>query len=349
MRRHFTKPINIGGVPVGGDAPVSIQSMTKTDTRDVSATVDQIHLLEEAGCEIVRVAVPDNLAARALEKIRLRIGIPLIADIHFDHRLALAAIAAGVDGLRLNPGNIGGARKIAAVAKSALERSIPIRVGVNAGSLEKDLLEKYSHPTPEALVESALRHIKLLEACDFTLIKVSLKASHVLSTVAAYRLMASQSDYPLHLGVTEAGPLLRGIVKSSLGIGLLLAEGIGDTIRVSLTASPVEEVKAGQAILRALQLREFGPEIISCPKCGRCEVNIEALVNELETRLQPIKKPLTVAVMGCVVNGPGEAREADLGIALGKNSGVLFKKGKRLGTVKPENLIERLLEEIGSF
>ena len=349
MKRHATKSISIGNVRVGGDAPVSVQSMTKTDTRDVSATVDQIHLLEDAGCEIVRVAVPDNQAARALEAIKVRIGIPLIADIHFDHRLALAAIDGGVDGLRINPGNIGNAQKIAEVARNAFKRRIPIRIGVNAGSLEKDLLKKHGHPTAPALAESALRHIRLLEACDFNLIKVSLKASDVLSMVAAYRLMASKTNYPLHLGVTEAGPLVRGIVKSSLGIGLLLAEGIGDTIRVSLTAPPVEEVKAGQAILRALKLREFGPEIISCPTCGRCEVNIEAIVNELEIRLQTIKKPLTIAVMGCVVNGPGEAREADIGVALGKNSGVLFKKGQALGTVEPKNLVERLMEEIRSF
>ena len=349
MKRHATKSISVGNVRVGGDAPVSVQSMTKTDTRDVSATVDQIHLLEDAGCEIVRVAVPDNQAARALEAIKVRIGIPLIADIHFDHRLALAAIDGGVDGLRINPGNIGNAQKIAEVARNAFKRRIPIRIGVNAGSLEKDLLKKHGHPTAPALAESALRHIRLLEACDFNLIKVSLKASDVLSMVAAYRLMASKTNYPLHLGVTDAGPLVRGIVKSSLGIGLLLAEGIGDTIRVSLTAPPVEEVKAGQAILRALKLREFGPEIISCPTCGRCEVNIEAIVNELEIRLQTIKKPLTIAVMGCVVNGPGEAREADIGVALGKNSGVLFKKGQALGTVEPKNLVERLMEEIRSF
>ena len=349
MKRHATKSISVGNVRVGGDAPVSVQSMTKTDTRDVSATVDQIHLLEDAGCEIVRVAVPDNQAARALEAIKVRIGIPLIADIHFDHRLALAAIDGGVDGLRINPGNIGNAQKIAEVARNAFKRRIPIRIGVNAGSLEKDLLKKHGHPTAPALAESALRHIRLLEACDFNLIKVSLKASDVLSMVAAYRLMASKTNYPLHLGVTEAGPLVRGIVKSSLGIGLLLAEGIGDTIRVSLTAPPVEEVKAGQAILRALKLREFGPEIISCPTCGRCEVNIEAIVNELEIHLKTIKKPLTIAVMGCVVNGPGEAREADIGIALGKNSGVLFKKGQALGTVEPKNLVERLMEEIRSF
>jgi (E)-4-hydroxy-3-methylbut-2-enyl-diphosphate synthase len=349
MKRHPTKSISVGNVPVGGDAPVSVQSMTKTDTRDVSATVDQIHLLEDAGCEIVRVAVPDNAAAKALAAIKGRIAIPLIADIHFDHRLALMAIDGGVDGLRINPGNIGNEQKVAEVARNAFERRIPIRIGVNAGSLEKDLLKKYGHPTPQALAESALRHIKLLEACDFNLIKVSLKASDVLSTVAAYRLMASQNNYPLHLGVTEAGPLVRGLVKSSLGIGLLLAEGIGDTIRVSLTAPPVEEVKAGQAILRALELREFGPEIVSCPTCGRCEINIEPIVNELEDLFKTVKKPLTVAVMGCVVNGPGEAREADIGVALGKSSGVLFKKGQPIDKVDPKNLVDRLMKEIERF
>jgi len=346
MKRYTTKTINIGKVKVGGGAPISVQSMTKTDTRDSISTVDQIHMLEEAGCEIVRVAVPDEKAAKKLEEIKARISIPLIADIHFDHRLALMAIDAGVDGLRINPGNIGSQEKVARVAKKAYLRGVPIRIGVNAGSLEKDLLKKYGHPTPQALVESALRHIKLLEDQNFNLIKVSLKASDVLSTVTAYRLMASRVNYPLHLGITEAGPLIRGIVKSSVGIGILLAEGIGDTLRVSLTASPVEEVKVGYAILRALRLRNFGPDIISCPTCGRCEVDIEAIVKELESRLAAVKKPVTIAVMGCVVNGPGEAREADIGIAAGKNSGVLFKRGKPLGKIAYENLLDRLIEEI---
>ena len=346
MKRYTTKTINIGKLKVGGGAPISVQSMTKTDTRDSISTVDQIHMLEEAGCEIVRVAVPDEKAAKKLEEIKARISIPLIADIHFDHRLALMAIDAGVDGLRINPGNIGSQEKVARVAKKAYLRGVPIRIGVNAGSLEKDLLKKYGHPTPQALVESALRHIKLLEDQNFNLIKVSLKASDVLSTVTAYRLMASRVNYPLHLGITEAGPLIRGIVKSSVGIGILLAEGIGDTLRVSLTASPVEEVKVGYAILRALRLRNFGPDIISCPTCGRCEVDIEAIVKELESRLAAVKKPVTIAVMGCVVNGPGEAREADIGIAAGKNSGVLFKRGKPLGKIAYENLLDRLIEEI---
>ena len=349
MKRHPTKSIAIGNLKVGGRAPISVQSMTKTDTRDAAATISQIHELEEAGCEIIRVAVPDKTAAQQLEKIKNRITIPLIADIHFNHKLALMAIDAGIDGLRINPGNIGEKTKVAEVVKKASTRSIPIRIGVNAGSLEKDLLKKYGHPSPPALVASALHNIKLLESFDFDLIKVSLKASDVLSTVKAYRLIASKTHYPLHLGVTEAGPLLRGAIKSSLGMGILLAEGIGDTIRVSLTAPPIEEVKAGYAILQALKLRRFGPEIISCPTCGRCEVNIEGIVKELENRISHLKKSITIAVMGCVVNGPGEAREADIGIAAGKASGLLFKKGKPVGKVAAENLVDRLIEEINNY
>jgi len=349
MKRHPTKSISIGNIKIGGRAPISVQSMTKTDTRDAAATINQIHELEEAGCEIIRVAVPDETAAQQLETIKNRIAIPLIADIHFNHKLALMAIDAGVDGLRINPGNIGEKRKVAEVVKKASTRSIPIRIGVNAGSLEKDLLKKYGHPTPPALVASALRNIKLLESFDFDLIKVSLKASDVLSTVKAYRLIASKTHYPLHVGITEAGPLLKGAIKSSLGMGILLAEGIGDTIRVSLTAPPIEEVKVGYAILRALKLRRFGPEIISCPTCGRCEVSVERIVKELENRISHLKKSITIAVMGCVVNGPGEAREADIGIAGGKSSGLLFKKGKPLGKVPAQNLVDRLIEEINNF
>ena len=349
MKRHPTKSISIGNIKIGGRAPISVQSMTKTDTRDAAATISQIHELEEAGCEIIRVAVPDENAAQQLETIKNRIAIPLIADIHFNHKLALMAIDAGVDGLRINPGNIGEKRKVAEVVKKASTRSIPIRIGVNAGSLEKDLLKKYGHPTPPALVASALRNIKLLESFDFDLIKVSLKASDVLSTVKAYRLIASKTHYPLHVGITEAGPLLKGAIKSSLGMGILLAEGIGDTIRVSLTAPPIEEVKVGYAILRALKLRRFGPEIISCPTCGRCEVSVERIVKELENRISHLKKSITIAVMGCVVNGPGEAREADIGIAGGKSSGLLFKKGKPLGKVPAQNLVDRLIEEINNF
>jgi (E)-4-hydroxy-3-methylbut-2-enyl-diphosphate synthase len=346
MKRHSTKLITVGTVAVGGDSPISVQSMTKTDTRDAAATIDQILELQAAGCEIVRVAVPDDDAARRLGEIRSSTSIPLIADIHFDHRLALIALDSGVDGLRINPGNIGGERKVREVVRKAAEDSVPIRIGVNAGSLEKDLLRQFGHPTPEALVESALRHIRLLERLDFDLIKVSLKASDVLSTVSAYRLMASRSNYPLHIGITEAGSLLRGTIKSSVGLGILLAEGLGDTIRVSLTASPVEEVKVGRAILSALKIRVFGPEIISCPTCGRCELDLEPLVRALETRLATVKNPFTIAVMGCAVNGPGEAREADIGIAGGKSSGVLFRKGKVIGKVPREALLERLLQEI---
>jgi len=349
MKRHPTKSIKIGNIKVGGRAPISVQSMTKTDTRDAAATISQIQELEEAGCEIIRVAVPDKNAAQQLEKIKNRIAIPLIADIHFNYKLALMAIDAGVDGLRINPGNIGEKRKVAEVVKKASTRSIPIRIGVNAGSLEKDLLKKYGHPTPSAIVASALRNIKLLESFDFDRIKVSLKASDVLSTVKAYRLIASKTHYPLHIGITEAGPLLKGAIKSSLGMGILLAEGIGDTIRVSLTAPPIEEVKVGYAILRALKLRRFGPEIISCPTCGRCEVNIEGIVKELENRISHLKKSITIAVMGCVVNGPGEAREADIGIAAGKKSGVLFKRGKPVGKVAAESLVDRLIKEINSY
>ena len=349
MKRHPTKSISIGNIKVGGRAPISVQSMTKTDTRDAAATISQIHELEEAGCEIIRVAVPDKNTAQKIKEIKKSIAIPLIADIHFNHKLALMAIDAGVDGLRINPGNIGEKRKVAEVVKKASTHSIPIRIGVNAGSLEKDLLKKYGHPSPPALVASALRNIKLLESFGFDLIKVSLKASDVLSTVKAYRLIASKTHYPLHIGVTEAGPLLRGAIKSSLGMGILLAEGIGDTIRVSLTAPPIEEVKVGYAILQALKLRRFGPEIISCPTCGRCEVSIERIVQELENRISHLKKSITIAVMGCVVNGPGEAREADIGIAGGKSSGLLFKKGKPLGKVPAQNLVDRLIEEINSF
>lgn len=349
MKRHPTKAVKIGNVTVGGNAPISVQSMTKTDTRDPDSTVAQIQELEEAGCEIVRVAVPDKKAAAALDKIKTHISIPLIADIHFNHRLALMSIDAGVEGLRINPGNIGSQAKVAEVVKKAAADSIPIRIGVNAGSLEKDLLEKYGHPTPQALVESVLRHIRILEKNDFDLIKISLKASDVLSTIRAYRAIASTTNYPLHVGITESGPLLRGTIKSSVGIGILLADGIGDTIRVSLTGSPVEEVKVGYGILKSLKLREGGPDIISCPTCGRCETDILPIVKELERYLMRVGKNITVAVMGCVVNGPGEAREADVGIACGKTSGLLFRKGQPVGRIATEDLVDRLIEEIENF
>jgi (E)-4-hydroxy-3-methylbut-2-enyl-diphosphate synthase len=344
--RHKTRQIMVGSVPVGGSAPISVQSMTNTRTQDAGATTAQIRRLEAAGCDIVRVAVPDMDAARALGRIKADIGIPLIADIHFDYRLAIAAAEAGVDGLRINPGNIGSDRKVKAVVSAARERKIPIRIGVNAGSLEKALLKKYGGATAEAMVESALGQVARLRDWDFHDIKVSLKASDVARTVAAYRLLAEKTDLPLHVGVTEAGGLYPGIVKSSLGIGMLLAEGIGDTIRVSLTRDPVEEVRTGFEILRALDLRHRGVEIISCPTCGRCNIDLFGILEEVEKALLTRVLPVKVAIMGCVVNGPGEAREADIGIAGGDGAGILFKKGEVVKTVPQEELVEALLSEI---
>lgn len=349
IRRKKTIGISVGGVQVGGGAPVAVQSMTKTDTRDIAATVDQIRLLQAAGCEIVRLAVVDMAAARALGAIRREAEIPVIADIHFDHRLALEAIAQGVDGLRINPGNIGDKRKVKKVVQAAAGRNIPIRVGVNAGSLEKHLLKKYGHPTPEALVESAEGHIRILEDLDFTDIKVSLKASDVPNTVEAYRLFSRRFKYPLHIGISEAGPAFTGTVKSAVGLGMLLSRGIGDTMRVSLTADPVEEVKVAWEILKSLGIRERGPDIISCPTCGRCQIQLRDIASQVESHLQTLDKKIKVAVMGCVVNGPGEAREADVGIAGGKGVGILFKKGKVVRKIPEEELLETLLNEIGSL
>jgi (E)-4-hydroxy-3-methylbut-2-enyl-diphosphate synthase len=336
----------VGNVPVGGGAPVSVQSMTNTFTHDVAATAAQIRRLEAAGCEIVRVAVPDMAAAEAISDIRKEIGIPLVADIHFDHRLAVAAAEAGADGLRINPGNIGGTEKVRKVVAVALDREIPIRIGVNAGSLEKRLLKKYKGATPEAMVESVLRHVELLESLDFTNIKISIKASDVHRTVAAYRLLSARTDHPLHVGVTEAGGLFPGIVKSSIGIGMLLSEGIGDTLRVSLTRDPVEEVRVGFEILKALEIRRRGPEIISCPTCGRCGIDLFSIVERVEAALVSKTVPVRIAIMGCVVNGPGEAREADIGVAGGKDAGILFKKGKLIRKFPQEKLVEVLLEEV---
>ncbi|MBP8645746.1 MAG: flavodoxin-dependent (E)-4-hydroxy-3-methylbut-2-enyl-diphosphate synthase [Syntrophobacteraceae bacterium] len=344
--RKFTRQIHVGKVPIGGDAPIVVQSMTNTDTRDFRKTVDQIHRLEEVGCEIVRVAVPDETAVEQLSRIKQAIGIPLIADIHFDHRLALGAMRAGVDGLRLNPGNIGGPSKVRKVVDAAKERRIPIRIGVNSGSLEKDLLARYGRPTPQAMVESALRHVTLLEQLDFDLIKISLKSSDVLDTVASYRLLSQKTDYPLHLGVTEAGTLISGTVKSALGIGILLHEGIGDTLRVSLTSTPEEEIPIAYSILRTLHLRDRGIELVSCPTCGRTEIDLIPLVQEAEKVLKKVKTPLKVAIMGCVVNGPGEAKEADVGIAGGKGKGILFKKGRRVEKVSESDLLTRLVREV---
>jgi len=346
MTRRKTRQIRVGNVAIGGDAPIVVQSMTNTDTRDVDATISQIERLEEAGCEIVRVAVPDSEAAEALGRIKSSIRIPLIADIHFDYRLALRAIDKGVDGLRLNPGNIGGRKRIEQVVRVAKERGIPIRIGVNAGSLEEDLLRKYHHPTPEAMVESAMRHISILEELDFYDIKVSLKASNIATTVEAYRLISQKIDYPLHVGISEAGTLLAGTVKSAIGIGFLLREGIGDTIRVSLTADPVEEVKVAYEILKALDLRHRGINIISCPTCGRMEVDLERIASDVEKRLSNIQVPLNVSILGCVVNGIGEGKEADVGIAGGKGSGLLFRGGKVVRKLKESELVDALVKEV---
>ncbi|MBQ7883263.1 MAG: flavodoxin-dependent (E)-4-hydroxy-3-methylbut-2-enyl-diphosphate synthase [Phascolarctobacterium sp.] len=346
MERRVTRQLEVGKVKVGGSAPVAVQSMTNTKTSDPVATLEQIHGLAEAGCDIVRCAVPDMAAAEGLKTIVAQSPIPVIADIHFDYKLALAAIEAGVDGLRLNPGNIGGNDRVAAVVEAAKKRNIPIRIGVNAGSLPKDLLEKYGHPTAEALVEAAWRHIRILEEMDYRNIKISLKAHDVPLTLAAYRLMAGQCDYPLHVGITEAGTVNSGIIKSAVGIGTLLAEGIGDTIRVSLTGDPVREVKVAFEILKSLGLREYGPTLISCPTCGRTQINLEKLALEVEKRLAEISEPITVAVMGCVVNGPGEAREADVGIAGGINEGLIFRKGQVLKKVAEADIIDELFAEI---
>jgi (E)-4-hydroxy-3-methylbut-2-enyl-diphosphate synthase len=320
--------------------------MTKTDTRDVKSTVKQIKSLQKAGCEIIRIAVPDMEAAKALGAIKKSVTIPVIADIHFDWRLALEAIRQGVDGLRINPGNIGARWKVSEVVSAASDRHVPIRIGVNAGSLSKKLLATYRHPTPEALVESAEGHIDILEQMKFRDIKVSLKASNVPTTVDAYRLFSRRSRYPLHIGISEAGPSFTGIIKSSVGLGILLAEGIGDTVRVSLSADPHEEIRVAYEILKSLGLRTKGANIISCPTCGRCQIDIRGLAAKVEGRLKDIDKPLTVAVMGCAVNGPGEAREADIGIAGGKRTGLLFRKGKIIKRVAERDLLSELMEEI---
>ncbi|MGB5983756.1 MAG: flavodoxin-dependent (E)-4-hydroxy-3-methylbut-2-enyl-diphosphate synthase [Desulfobacterales bacterium] len=347
--RRKTRLLQVGDVPVGAGAPITVQSMTNTPTADVAATVNQIQRLTRAGCEIVRVAVPDEAAARAIAAIQKEITIPLVADIHFDYRLALAAARAGADALRINPGNIGDHQKVRAVVAEALARNLPIRIGVNAGSLEKELLAQYGSPTPAAMVASAQGHIKILEDLGFQAIKISLKASDVPRTLAAYRGMAACCDYPLHLGVTEAGGLYPGITKSALGIGMLLAEGIGDTLRVSLTRDPVEEVRVGFEILRALEIRRRGPEIISCPTCGRCGVDLFAVAEAVEKALLTCTLPIKIAIMGCVVNGPGEAKEADLGIAGGKGLGLLFRKGKVIGKVPENQLVAALMAEVHKY
>ena len=342
----MTKQITVGGVALGGGAPVTIQSMCNTKTEDAAATAAQIRALEDAGCEIVRVTVPTMEAARAISAIKERISIPLVADIHFDHRLAVEAAVRGADKIRINPGNIGGEENVKAVVDACRARRIPIRIGVNGGSLEKALLAKYGKVTPEALVESAMGHIRLLEKFDFTDICVSVKSSDVPLNMAAYRLLHERVDYPLHLGVTEAGTPSMGLIKSAIGIGGLLCEGIGDTIRVSLTADPVEEVYAARRILQACGIRRSGVNLVSCPTCGRTGYNMIPIAEELEKRLAGCSKKITVAVMGCVVNGPGEASAADIGIAGGEGEGLIFRKGKVLYKVPQEKLVEALLEEI---
>jgi (E)-4-hydroxy-3-methylbut-2-enyl-diphosphate synthase len=345
MRRE-TRQISIGTVAVGGGAPISVQSMCSTDTRDVVATMAQITRLAEAGCELVRCAVLDSDAAEALGRIKAASPIPVIADIHFDYKLALAVLAGGVDGLRLNPGNIGERWKVAEVVKAASERSVPIRIGVNAGSLEKELLAKYGHPTAEAMVESGLGHIRILEELGYDRIKISLKASDVMKTVEAYRLLSTKVDYPLHIGITEAGTIFSGTIKSSVGLGILLADGIGDTLRVSLTGDPVDEVRVGFEILKSLNLRQHGVNFVSCPTCGRCQINLIDVANEVEQRLKGVDAPFTVAVMGCIVNGPGEAREADFGIAGGKGEGLLFRHGEIVRKVPEAEMADALVAEV---
>lgn len=343
------REVSVGGVKIGGDAPVSIQSMTNTDTRNVTETVNQIKRLETAGCQIIRVAVPDMEAAQAVAEIKKQIKIPLVSDIHFDYRLALECIKNGVDKVRINPGNIGSKENVKKVCDACRERNIPIRIGVNGGSLEKELLKKYGKPTADALVESALSHVKILEDLDFYDIVVSIKVSDVPTMLEAYRKFDKIKDIPLHIGVTEAGTKQAGMVKSAVGIGALLSEGIGNTMRVSLTADPVEEIYAAKEILKVLGIRKQGAELISCPTCGRTRINMIPIAEEMEKRLRDIDKDIKVAVMGCAVNGPGEAREADIGIAGGVGEGLIFKKGEILRKVREDEIISALMEEISKL
>ncbi len=345
MKRK-TKVVKCGNVHVGGNNPITVQSMTTTNPVDTIDTVEEIKNLENAGCDMVRIAVPNMEAARSISKIKKQTNIPIIADIHFDYRLALQSIKEGIDGLRLNPGNIGGAERVEKVVKAAKEKNIPIRIGVNAGSLEKSILDKYKHPTAEGMVESALRHVAILESLDFTDIVISLKASDVRLTVDAYMLMAKKVDYPFHLGITEAGTVWTGTIKSSVGIGALLLMGIGDTIRVSLTGDPVEEIKVGRQILKSLGIIQSEVTIISCPTCGRCRIDLMRIADQVEKKFGGLKKPIKIAIMGCAVNGPGEARDADIGIAGGVDSALLFKKGEIIKKIKEEEILTVLEEEI---
>ncbi len=349
LQRIETKKIRVGDIFIGGDAPISVQSMTNTDTRDIKATVDQIKRLEEAGCDIIRVAIPDNESACAVAEIKKAINIPLVADIHFDYRLALTCIKNGVDKIRLNPGNIGGQDRVKAVADMAKERQIPIRIGVNSGSVEKNIVDKFGGVTPEGMVESALEHAKMLEDANFDDIAISIKASSVPMTIAAYRLLSQKSSYPIHIGVTESGTIYKGTIKSSVGIGCLLAEGIGDTLRVSLTGDPVEEVRVGKQILKSLGIIKNGIEVVSCPTCGRTKIDLIGIANMLEPVLDRLDKNIKVAIMGCAVNGPGEAKDADIGIAGGVNEGLLFKKGKIIRKIPQDKIVEEMIREINQM
>ncbi|MGB3210505.1 MAG: flavodoxin-dependent (E)-4-hydroxy-3-methylbut-2-enyl-diphosphate synthase [Desulforhopalus sp.] len=347
--RRSTRQIQVGNIAVGGDSPISVQSMTNTDTKDVEQTVAQVSRLQAAGCDIVRVAVLDPEAAAAIRTIRDKISIPLIADIHFDYRLAVAAMEHGADGIRINPGNLGGEEKIVRVVAAAKMHGVPIRVGVNSGSIEKDLLKKHGYPTPEkteALIESAMRNVRLIEKHGYHEIKISIKSSDVLTTINSYQLLSKTTDYPLHLGVTEAGGLIAGTVKSSVALGILLSKGIGDTFRISLTRDPVEEIRVGFELLRSLKIRERGPELISCPTCGRTRIDLFGLAEEVERFVQTMESPLKVAVMGCVVNGPGEARQADIGVAGGNGVGIIFKKGEIWRKVHEDDLLEVFMAEL---
>jgi (E)-4-hydroxy-3-methylbut-2-enyl-diphosphate synthase len=349
IERKKTRKIMVGSAAIGGDSPIIVQSMTNTDTSDVSSTLRQIYELTEAGCEIVRVAVPDKKAGQSLIAIKAECPIPIVADIHFSHKLAIQAIENGVDKIRINPGNIGGDEAVKEIVAAALANNVPIRVGVNAGSLEKEILEKHGHPTPEALVESALRNVELLTRSRFEDIVVSIKSSDVITAVTAYRILSDAVDYPLHLGITEAGLPGLGTVKSSIGLGSLLLDGIGDTIRVSLTGDPVKEIEVAYDILKSLHIRSRGPEIIACPTCGRIQIDLEALVEEVSDRLREIKEPIKVSILGCVVNGPGEAREADIGIAGGGGVGMLIRGGEFIRRVPEEDLVEALMDEIENY
>ena len=348
-KRRYSKEVCVGNVKIGGNNPISVQSMTNTDTRDANATISQIKRLEDVGCEIVRVAVPDMQAAKNIGEIKSKVNIPIIADIHFDYRLALEAIEQGVDGVRINPGNIGSIDKVKMVVEKCKEKNLKIRIGVNGGSLEKELLQKYGSATAEALVESALGHVKILEDLDFYNIVISLKSSDIYKTVEAYELISKKVDYPLHIGITESGSIKKGTIKSSIGVGTLLLNGIGDTIRISLTGDPTEEVIVGKEILRSLNLLNDKIKVISCPTCGRCNIDLISVLNEVEEKIGNIDKDVTIAIMGCAVNGPGEAREADLGIAGGKGEGILFKKGQIIRKIKGDRLVEELLDEIKSL